>query len=305
MYNRRELGRAAFAGLAARFLAAVAPAAGDSGLGVQTCSFRGLRRAAGTDPIDALADAVGACGVRHCELFSPQVEAQFGGEHAGHHTMSAMSPQMMRRELRKWRLRVPDSYFRSIAGRFARAGVTLSAYNYSPNASFSDEEIDRGFEMAKALGAPLITASTTLDVAKRIAPIADRHRMVVALHGSARAGDPQALGTPQGLAAALRLSTHFRISLDIGEFTGSDFDALAYVREHYRDIASLRLKDRRKNQGGNVPWGEGDAPIRQVLRLVRHEGWPIRSYVEYDYAGATGPIEEVKKCLAYATEAAM
>jgi sugar phosphate isomerase/epimerase len=305
MYNRRELGRATFAGLAAPFFAALAPAAGDGGLGVQTCSFRGLKRTAGVDPIDALVDAVAACGVRHCELFAPQVEAQFGSAHAGHHTMSAMSPQMMRRELRKWRLRVPDSYFHNIAGRFTKAGIAISAFNYSPNPSFSDEEIDRGFEMAKALGAQLITASVTLDVARRIAPLADRHRLVVALQGAAPGGEPNALATPDGFAAALALSKYFRVSLDIGDFTAANFDAVGYVRDHHREIATLRLKDRRRATGENLPWGQGDAPIREVLRLVKQQAFPIRGYVEYDYAGPTGAIDEVKKCLAYASDALM
>ncbi|MBW8865949.1 MAG: sugar phosphate isomerase/epimerase [Acidobacteria bacterium] len=305
MYNRRELGRATFAGLAAPVLAALAPAGREGGLGVQTCSFRGLKRTADVDPIDTLVAAVAACGVRHCELFAPQVEAQFGSAHPGHHTMSAMSPQMMRRELRKWRLRVPDSYFRNIAGRFTRAGIAISAYNYSPNASFSDEEIDRGFEMAKALGAQLITASATLEVAKRIAPFADRHRMVVALQGAVPGGEPNALATPDSFAAALALSKYFRVNLDIGDFTAANFDAVAYVRDHHREVATLRLKDRRKTTGENLPWGEGDAPIREVLRLVKQEAWPIRGYVEYDYAGPTGAIDEVKKCLAYASEAMM
>ena len=33
------------------------------------------------------------------------------------------------------------------------AGIAIDAYNYSPNATCSDQEIERGFEMAKALGA--------------------------------------------------------------------------------------------------------------------------------------------------------
>ena len=60
-----------------------------------------------------------------------------------------------------------------------------------------------------------------------------------------------------------------------------------------------------QNTGENLPWGEGDAPIREVLRLVKQEAWPIRGYIEYDYAGPTGAIDEVKKCLAYASEALM
>jgi sugar phosphate isomerase/epimerase len=292
MYNRRELGRITLAGLAAPLVGAFALTGSDARVGVHTRSFRGIGRAAGADPIAALIDALAACDVHHCELFAPQIEAQFGSGHAGHHTVAAMSPQMMRRELRKWRLRTPAGYFRTIGKRFEKAGVAIAAYNYSPDASFTDEEIDVGFAAAKALGAAMITASTTLEVAKRIAPIAERHRMVVAL------GD----ATPQGFTA-VDVSKYFRLSVDIGDFTAANVDAVAFIREHHRDIASLRLKDRRKDHGETRPWGQGDTPIREVLRLVRRESWPIRGYVEYDYAGAAAPIDEVKKCLAYAAEA--
>jgi sugar phosphate isomerase/epimerase len=303
MYSRRELATITLAGLAAPLFGRFARSAGGVRLGVRTCSFNGLADGAGVDPIDTLIDALRACGVHECELFAPQIEARFGSEHAGHHTMSAMSPQMMRRELRKWRLRTPTAYFRAIGERFRKAGVEIYAFNYSPNPSFSDEEIDRGFEMAKALGAEIVTSSTTLDMAKRIAPFAARHQTIVALQGGSRVDDTNDLGTPQSLAAAIALSKYFKVSLDIGDFTAANFDAVAYLRDHHRDVVNLRLKDRRKNQGENLPWGEGDTPIGEVLRLLKREGWPIRAYVDYDYAGRSSAVDEVKRCLAYAAEA--
>ena len=42
------------------------------------------------------------------------------------------------------------------------AGINLYAYNYSFRDDFTDGEIKRGFEMAKALGAKVITASSTV-----------------------------------------------------------------------------------------------------------------------------------------------
>jgi hypothetical protein len=305
MFNRRELGKAALASLAAPLFGAFRMTSRDLHLGVQTSSFGTLKRATEGDQVAAIIEALTACRVRDCELFAPQVEARFGSEHAAHHGMSAMAARMNRRELRKWRLRTPISYFRGIGDRFAGAGIAISAYHYSPNGSFTDEEIDRGFEMAKALGAGIVTASTTLDVARRMAPAAERHRMIVALRGSSIVKTPNELGTPESFAAATSLSTYFKVSLDIGDFTAANFDALAFVRDRHADIASLRLKDRRRNQGENVPWGQGDTPIREVLRLVSAEAWPIRAYVDYDYGGTTGPVDEVKKCLAYATQALM
>ena len=49
----------------------------------------------------------------------------------------------------------------------------------------------------------------------------------------------------------------------------------------------------------NVPWGEGDAPIREVLQLLKQNKWPIVAYLEYEYKGAGTPVEEVKKGLEY------
>jgi sugar phosphate isomerase/epimerase len=265
-------------------------------LGVQTSSFGDRLRTSGRDQIEPLIEALTACQVRECELFAPQIEAQFGRAQGTHHAAPSMSAQMMRRELRKWRLRTPISYFRAIGSRFEKAGIAIYAYNFSPNPSFTDEEIDRGFGMANALGAEIITASTTLEVAKRIVPFAGKHRMIVAMHGGS---------TPQSLDAAMNLSQYFKANLDIGDVTAANLDAVAYIRQHHGDITHVHVKDRRKNQGESVPCGQGDAPIREVLQLLKREAWPIRAYVEADNAIERNPVDEVKRCLAYAKEALM
>src|SRR4051812_6618527 len=183
MYSRRDVTRSTIAGLAGLLMPALgavksagavvtgADATGGVRLGVQTSSFRDLPRQADRDSVDALILALNECGTRECELFAPQVEPiGLGGHAAGHHaTVASMTPQMMRRELRKWRLRAPIAQFASIGGRLQKAGVSVHAYNYSPDSTFSDEEIDRGFAMAKALGAEIITASMTLEQARRAA----------------------------------------------------------------------------------------------------------------------------------------
>jgi sugar phosphate isomerase/epimerase len=300
MYSRREIATLGLAGLAAPLAGLFAHDAAVVHLGVNTSSFGNLTRASARDPIDVLIEALVACDVHECELSARQVEPRFGGAHVGHHTMSAMSPQMMRRELRKWRLRTPSSYFAAIGARFRKAGVAVHAYNYSPDRSFTDEEINQGFISAKALGAQLITASTTADVATRMAPIADRHRLVVAIELDPNADDPNAFATPQRLASAMELSQYFKANLDMGYCASANLDALGYLRTYHRTIRTLRLKDWRRN-GDSVQWGQGDTPIREVLQLLKREAWPIRAYVEYDYPGHASPVDEVRRCLAYAT----
>ena len=258
-------------------------------LGVQTYSFRDLPRTPGAqgDAVDTIIAAMTACGLTECELWAPQVEPQFPA----------------RDDLRRWRVETPLEHFHAIKRKFDAAGIKIYAYNYSPNLSFTDEEIDRGFAMAGALGADIITASTTLDVAPRIKPFAERHKMVVSMHGHSNVKDPNEFATPESFAAAMRMSPYFKVNLDIGHFTAANFDALAYIREHHAAITNLHLKDRKKNQGDNVPWGEGETPIRETLQLLETTKWPIPAYIEYEYRGSASPVEEVKKCVAYARRA--
>ena len=67
------------------------------------------------------------------------------------------------------------------------------------------------------------------------------------------------------------MSPYFKINLDIGHFTAANYDAVAYLREHHAYVTNLHIKDRKKNQGDNMPWGQGDTPIAQVLQLLKKE----------------------------------
>jgi sugar phosphate isomerase/epimerase len=294
MLTRREFGKLTLAGLAMAgrpngdppHATGAASTINGVRLGVQTYSFRALPRPAGGDMVDPVIAAMSACGLQECELWSPQVE-----------------PEGSREEVRRWRLETPLDHFRGVKGKFAAAGITVHAYNYSPNASYTDAEIERGFEMAKALGAQIITASTTLEVAKRIKPFAEKHKMIVAMHGHSNVTDPNEFATPDSFASAMKMSKQFKVNLDIGHFTAANFDALAYIREHHAHITNLHLKDRKKDQGDNTPWGQGDAPIREVLQLLKRERWPIPAYIEYEYRGQGSPVDEVKACYEYARQA--
>jgi len=274
-------------------------------IGAQTYSFRDLPRPAGaTDSTDVVIHALTAAGLTECELFAPQLEPQFGSGARGARG-APPSPEAVkaREDLRKWRLEGSLDHFKNARKKFDAAGITIHGYCYNMNSSFTDAELDRGFEMTRALGVDTMTTSTTMDVAKRLAPLAEKHKLLVGLHGHSNLTDPNEFATPESFAAAKKLSKYFRINLDIGHFTAANYDPIAYIREHHADITNLHLKDRKKNQGDNVPWGQGDTPIKEVLQLLKREKWPIPADIEYEYRGQADPVEEVKKCYAYAKQA--
>jgi sugar phosphate isomerase/epimerase len=93
------------------------------------------------------------------------------------------------------------------------------------------------------------------------------------------------------------------VNLDIGHFTAANYDPVQYIKEHHDRIFVLHLKDRKRDQGANMPWGEGDTAIKPVLQLLKKEKYPMRAYVEYEYRGAADSITEVKKCIDFTKSA--
>jgi sugar phosphate isomerase/epimerase len=300
MFTRRDFAKLTLAGVPlASALASINSKVDGVQLGVQSYSFRDLS-------FDDALKAMVADGLGDCELFSPHIEGGHTDKPATagfHRGMSADERKATREQLRQWRLSVSLDYFKGIKKRFEDAGVKLYAYNYSFGNDFTDEEIERGFEFAKALGVGIITASTTLPVAKRVVPFADKHKIIVAMHGHSDLKDPNQFAKPESFAAAMAMSKMYRVNLDIGHFTAANFDAVDYITKNHENIVLLHLKDRKKDEGENVPWGEGDTPIKQVLLLLKEKKWPLPAFIEYEYKGTGTSQEEVKKCLDYCKQA--
>lgn len=247
-------------------------------IGAQSYSFRDRS-------LDAMISAMTEVGLGECELWQGHVEPR------------SQSPEK-RAELRQWRTTVPLDYFKKIRQQFDQAGIALSAYNYSFRDDFTDEEIERGFEMAKALGVPAITASSTVSVTKRVAPIAAKHKMMVGMHGHDNLADPNEFARPESFETAMRESEWIGLNLDIGHFTAAGYDPLPFLEKYHNRTVTVHIKDRKKNQGPNMPWGQGDTPLKATLELLRDRRWKIPANIEYAYKG-DDTVTEIKKGYAY------
>src|SRR6266849_2902705 len=225
MVSRRDFGKMALAAIP--LSTATGAAKIDSKIkgvqiGVQSYSFRDR----------PMAKAIEACkevGLGECQLWQGHVEPQTAAGPAG------------REELRKWRLETPLDTFTKVRQQWNDAGIELYAYNLSFNNSFTDAEIERGFEMVKAMGVKVITASSTVSAAKKVAPFADKHKIQVAMHGHDNLTDPEQFAKPESFAAALEMSKYFMINLDIGHFVSAGYDPVEYLKQHHDRIVDLHI----------------------------------------------------------------
>jgi sugar phosphate isomerase/epimerase len=165
----------------------------------------------------------------------------------------------------------------------------------------TDEEIDFDFQVAKALGCVAITTERNEALAKRLAPFAEKHKIWVAFHNHTNN-----VPITDEIDPLLAIGERIAFNLDIGHyFAGTKGKSPVPVIEKYHDrIISLHLKDRTAD-GGNLPWGQGKTPIKEVLQLLRKEKWPIYADIELEYQVPQGsdPVAEVAKCVQYCREA--
>jgi sugar phosphate isomerase/epimerase len=286
-FSRRDLLKFAGAGFAAAPLARgwskIDSKFHGVALGAQSYSFRDR-------PLDDAIKAMTEIGIGYVELTSSHVEPSTPGQRPN------------REELRRWRTTVSMDHFHAIRDKFEKAGIELYAYNYSFRDDFSDEEIARGFEMAKALGAKCITASSNVTTAARVDPFAAKARMRVGMHNHSRLA-PNEFARPEDFEQAMKgKSQYVAINLDIGHFTAAGFDPVDFLEKHHDRIVTLHIKDRKKDQGPNVAFGEGDTPIKPVLQLLKTKKYPIPAMIEYEY-DAPDTVAEVRKCFEYCKQA--
>lgn len=244
-------------------------------IGAQTYSFRDM-------PLDGCIGAMKKIGLGYAELTSMHIEPKESDK------------------LKAWRANPPMDEIKTVRRKFADAGIEIYTFNYSFRDDFTDPEIEKGFEMARALGVNKITASSNVDVSPRVDKYAQQYKIYVGFHNH-DSMQKNEFSTPDDFKAAMAgRSKYIGINLDIGHFTAANFDPVSFIEEHHSHILTLHIKDRKKNHGPNVPFGQGDTNIKGVLQLLKTKQYPIPAMIEYEY-GKPGmdTVAEVTKCFEY------
>ena len=207
---------------------------------------------------------------------------------------------------RAWRETASMDKFVELRKLFNDAGITI--YAYKPDAALgvksTDGEIDYAMRAAKALGATSVNVEipTNADHSKRLGEFGLKHKVYVGYHAHLQATD-----TAWDLA--LSQSPYNAINLDCGHYIaagGANTTAslLAFIEKNHDRITSMHIKDRKNKVNGtkNMPWGEGDTPLKEVLTLLKTKKYKIPASIEleYDIPAGSDAVKETKKCFEYA-----
>jgi sugar phosphate isomerase/epimerase len=209
--------------------------------------------------------------------------------------------------LKDWRTSVSMDRFKQLRKMYNDAGVTIYAYKtdgMAKDMQTSDEELDYMFNVAAALGA----THTTMELPsgpdaeallKRMAAFAEKHKVAIAYHTHLQ-------GSMTAFDRAFAISKWNMSNVDLGHWVaggnqgGSPMDFLA---KHHARTASVHIKDRTTPDhcSLNLPWGEGETPLQQILLQLKKNKWKIPASIELEYSVPDGSdaVQEVRKCVDY------
>lgn len=248
-------------------------------IGAITYSFRSMPSSA-----EELLGYLVACGLSNVELMGDAAEA-FAKKHTP--TTGVNGPL--------------DGY-EALGKLYRDAGVAIHVVKFGNigDGRMTDEECDYYFRAAKATGAKGITRELSANIAKRLGPMADKHEVMIAFHNHTQIKPDTYDGD------LLSHGKFLRINLDIGHYVaGTGESPIPFIEKHHERILNLHLKDRKKGDGPNMPWGQGDTPIGEVLQLIKKNKYAVYPDVEleYDIPAGSDAVKEVSKCVQFCKDA--
>ncbi len=253
-------------------------------IGVITYSYRSLPSSA-----EDILKYVTQCGISSIELMGGPAE-QFAGAPNG------------QKNLLDWRLSAPMGKFRALRKMFNEAGVNIHIVKFGDigNPGMPVKQIEYYCQVAKALGATGITREISDEAAKTLGPIADEHKVKIGFHNHTQL-------TPTTYdGKILSYGKYLGINLDIGHYVaGTNRSPIPLIEKYGDRIVSLHIKDRKVNNGSNMPFGEGDTPVALVLQYMKRNKltFPADIELEYKVPQNSDAIKEVTRCVQFCKSA--
>ena len=176
-----------------------------------------------------------------------------------------------------------------------RPASAIDIVKFDGLSDLPDDELDYALTLAKTLGARAASCELSAPAVKRLGQAADRNQVWIGLHGHVAV-------TAAIWEQAFSEGRYLGANVDIGHFVaGNNTSPLPFIERHRARITHLHVKDRKKHDGPNVPFGQGDTPIRGILQTIRDNQWPIPAMIEFEIPlpPGTDRTPELLKCLDY------
>ncbi len=204
-------------------------------------------------------------------------------------------------ETQKWRLTVEMEKYEALRKLYNDAGVDIYIVKFDNiGPTMTEEEVDYCFNVTRALGARGITTEISNEKAEFLGPYADKHGIKIGFHNHTQVN-------PESWTIPFSYGENLCMNFDIGHYVaGTNLSPIPIIEKYAAEdrILSLHIKDRKVNNGANMPLGQGDTPLGLVLQLMKRNQYTFPAHIELEYQIPEGSdaVAEVKNCVAYCRE---
>jgi sugar phosphate isomerase/epimerase len=208
-------------------------------------------------------------------------------------------------DLQKWRLSRSTGDFRKFRTMYEDAGMLIQIVKIDGIDQMPDDVVDYCFQMAKTLGAYALSCEIPVSRTKRLGAFAEKHKLMVGYHGHGNITNPEAFGKLSSWEQAMSYSKYNGANIDIGHFFAANgFSPAEWIKANHRRVTHVHLKDRKANNGPNMPFGKGDSPLKEILLLMKKEKYSFQATIEFEYKVPEGSdlLAEVGKCVRFCEE---
>jgi sugar phosphate isomerase/epimerase len=207
-------------------------------------------------------------GLHYIEMYPKQ---RLGGDHSEARTDDSLSPQLRKQLLQ----------------RLSDADVRLVNYGV---VSLANEEAEarKVFDFAAAMGIETLVSEPEFEALDLIEKLCEEYRINVAIHNHPA---PSRYWKPDTVVEQIKgRSKRIGACADTGHWMRSDIDPADAVEKLRGRIISFHLKDLNKyGRDGehDVPWGTGEAKLKDLLRQIHAQGFGGSSPLNTNTIGRT------------------
>ena len=211
----------------------------------------------------------------------------------------------------QWRETAEMKPLEDFRKRYAASGIFMHIVKFGDIGfpwMYSWKEAEYMFKATRALGARVITREVPKpedwaqfkSTAEKLIPLMNEYDVDIAFHNHAQIS----ANTYDGLL--LDYSDHFKINFDIGNYVAANAedDPVEFVKKYSSRIASIHVKDRKLNNGPEMPFGKGDTNLPALFDFLKREKLDIPCDIEMEYSipETSNAVIETQRSLNYCKE---
>ncbi len=186
---------------------------------------------------------------------------------------------------------------KAVKQKLAESGVRLLSYGVVPMPN-DEAECRKVFDFAKDMGIQNIVCEPPEDAFDMLDRLCQEYQIAIAIHNHPK---PSHYWNPDTVLKVCKGRSHWiGACADTGHWMRSGINPIDAIKKLHGRINSLHFKDLNQYgpEGHDVPWGTGQANVKEILSLLHEQGFVGGFSIEYEYHWENS-VPEIREAVKY------